>query len=211
MTRLLDPGLETLAQMFSKMGKLARTTVSDALSSFIHRKHMQKKIKANSDVLLELGVEIEGKAVELLARYQPMAKDLRLIKSYIKISYDYSRLGRYAHEITVTEEVFEEREPCDRTFIEEIGSKVLALIDTSLEAVARMDSDLARKLSEKDDEVDDMYHRYLEESLTDRKHSMPCLAGNLFAARHLERIADHCVYMGASVIYAVTAERVVLG
>lgn len=211
MARLLDPGLETLAQMLSKMGKLARTTVSEALDSFLRRKHLHKRVRADSDILLGLGVEIEGKAVELLARYQPMAKDLRLIKSYIKISYDYSRLGRYAYDITETEEVFEEKEPCDRTFIEEMGSKVLALIDTSLEAVARMDSDLARKLSEKDDEVDDMYHRYLEESLTDGKYSMPCLAGNLFVARHLERIADHCVYMGESIIYAVTAERVVLG
>jgi phosphate transport system protein len=210
MPRLLDPGLETLAQMLAKMGKLAKTTVSEAIDSFIHNKHLYEKTKSDSDVLLELGVEIEGKAVELLARYQPLAKDLRLIKSYIKISYDYARLGRYAYDITDTEKVFEAEEGCDRDFIEKMGSKVLELIDRSLESVDEMDEKLARSLREMDDEVDDMYDDYLEGALSDREHSVTCLVGNLFVARHLERIADHCVYMGESIVYAVTAERVVL-
>jgi phosphate transport system protein len=58
------------------------------------------EIREMSDTLMAMADHVEGKAFELIARFQPVASDLRTIKSYMKIAYDFARFGRYALDIS---------------------------------------------------------------------------------------------------------------
>jgi len=100
MSRLIDIGLEHLSRLILKMGNLSEKIVSLSFDCYLKGIDAYEKVQVWSETLVSLSEEAEDKAVELIARYQPVASDLRKINSYMKIAYDLSRYGRYAWDIT---------------------------------------------------------------------------------------------------------------
>jgi phosphate transport system protein len=102
MTRLLDVGLEQLTVMVYKSGEVAENAIGVSICGFINGKDATEAVHELSDILGSMTVDIENKAFELIAKYQPVASDLRIINSYMKIAYDFERYGRYAWDISFT-------------------------------------------------------------------------------------------------------------
>ena len=102
MVRLLDAGLEQLTMMVYKSGEVARSAINLSISAFMNGKDAMDDVRDLSDVISSMTVEIENKAFELIVKYQPVASDLRIINSYMKIAYDFERYGRYAWDISFT-------------------------------------------------------------------------------------------------------------
>src|SRR4030042_6618063 len=102
MTRLLDVGLEQLTVMVCKSGEVAENAINMSIRGFMRSKDATEAVRELSDLLGTMTVEVENKAFELIAKYQPVASDLRIINSYIKIAYDFERYGRYAWDISLT-------------------------------------------------------------------------------------------------------------
>ena len=63
-------------------------------------KTSSKDVHELSEILVDRTVEVEEKAFSLIAKYQPVASDLRIINSYMKVAYDFERYGRYAWDIS---------------------------------------------------------------------------------------------------------------
>ena len=213
MSRLIDIGLEQLSRLIYKMGDLSEKTVSLSFDCYLKGIDSYEKVQVWSETLVSLSEEAEDKAVELIARYQPVASDLRTIKSYMKIAYDLSRYGRYAWDIThIHKRLNIKLNECRFPWmpLEEISGKVLGMVHTSIEAIKKHDVDLAKTLDITEKEVDDMYYRCLERLVKQPPALTRCIVSTLLFIRHLERIADHAAYIGESVIYIVTGERISL-
>jgi phosphate transport system protein len=161
-------------------------------------------------MLVNMSIDIEDKVFELLVRYQPVASDLRMLKSYMKIGYDLERYGRYAWDISFIHKRLVNSKKCIHyQAMEKLSETVLKMVHTSILALKTHDAPLAQTLANDEKEVDDMYFDYLD-LVTTVSNSTESLITNLLVVRYLERIADHATYMGESITYIATGEKVIL-
>ena len=212
MKRLIDAGLEQLASMLFRMGELAQKTVSLSIMNYIEGTHTPKQVKELSDTLSSMADPIEGTVFEIIARFQPVASDLRIVKSYMKICYDFNRYGRYAFDISQIYERIGGTAECDLSFrkiLKDMGVETLKMVDTSIAALKGHDVELARTLSEMEKRVDKLYYSYLDK-LIETSTATGCTISSLLVVRYLERIADHAAYIGESIVYLATGEKTTL-
>lgn len=103
LSRLLDVGLEQLTAIVLKMSEVAEKTVGTSIAGFMDGRDVSEQVRELSEMLVAMTVSVEDKAFELIVKYQPVASDLRIINSYMKIAYDFERYGRYAWDISFTQ------------------------------------------------------------------------------------------------------------
>jgi len=207
MARLLDQGLGKLTNMILDMAQLSEKAVNTAIRAYTEGRDMKDEVFKWSESLRIIEDEVSELAIELIARYQPVALDLRFIKSSMEITYGFSRFGRYALAITDVLHVFGDLSKCDHLTIIKMGEKVTEMIYTSIEAFTKKDVKLARTLQKKDDEVDEMYRDYVERTIKKRRGNLKCFVSATLILRYLERIADHANSIGETVVYILTGER----
>ena len=208
MPRLMDMGLQRLSNAIIDMAELAQESVSKALLAYEKGERITPEAFTRSNKLLTLDSEVEELAVELLARYQPVAGDLRFIKSCLEIAYGFSRFGRYAYDISQVLEIYGDISQCDKSVVHELGDRVIKMIQTSIQSFKTRDTKIARSLREDDDNVDRMYLEYVKELSMSKSPSIKCALASTLVLRYLERIADHAWYIGDSVIYIETGSKV---
>lgn len=213
MSRLIDAGLEQLATMVSRMGELAYRTVSLSLDGYIEDKETCSDVSSLSDTLTAIADEAEDKTFELMARFQPVASDLRALKSYMKITYDFTRYGRYALDVSQVYEKLsglKECEPWIKETIAQMSEKVLSMVRVSVESLRSYDAKLAETLFETEKQVDQMYFKYLDMLVEKAPTTTKCTISSVLVVRYLERIADHATYICESVVYLATGQKVIL-
>ena len=194
------------------MANLSVCSVDSAIESYDKGTGSQQQIFEWSEQLRVLQDEVAELAIELIARYQPVATDLRFIRSCMEISYGFSRFGRYAYDIMDIIGAMGSISNCDKAPVLEMAGLARDMIHMSVKALQTKDKDAAKKLYEMDDTVDALYRRYLRELImpTNRKDMNEmlkeprCYISMLLILRYLERIADHACYMGDSIHYIVT-------
>jgi len=203
----MDMGLERLSNAIVDMAQLAQDSVSKAIQAYEKGDRVGDEAYKRASKLSQLGAEVEELAVDLLARYQPVATDLRFVKSCLEIAYGFSRFGRYALDIAQVLETYGDLSSCDKTVIHNLGTKVTEMIATSIESFEQRNVELARSLRKVDDEVDKIYLKYAGELAKDKAVTVRCALASTLVMRYLERIADHACYIGDSVVYIVTATK----
>jgi phosphate transport system protein len=211
MSRLLDSGLEQLTVKVYKMGEVAEKALSISFSGFMRGRDVSEEVHDISEVLVAMTMEIEDKAFELIVKYQPVASDLRIINSYMKIAYDFERYGRYAWDISLTHKKLSGLENCAPSWgpMEQLVEKVSEMVSKSVRALKDHDVELAKTLAKTEQEVDDIFFTYIDQ-LAASPTETKCAICNLLVARYLERIADHTTYVGESIVYIATGEKVTL-
>ncbi|WXG44611.1 MAG: phosphate signaling complex protein PhoU [Promethearchaeati archaeon SRVP18_Atabeyarchaeia-1] len=210
MSRLIDDGLKQLSNLLGKMGELTEKTVSLSFDVSTRGVDSADRVRVYSETLISSSEEIEEKSTEVIARYQPVASDLRTIRAYMKIAYDLARIGRYAWDISFIYKRFNiSFEECSLPWLPltEMMKEAQKIIQMSVEAITRKDLKLARKIGEIESGIDKMYIDSLNKLVDQAPIKTKCVVANLLFVRHLERIADHAAYIGESVIYLVTGER----
>jgi phosphate transport system protein len=213
MQRLLDKGLEELTTIVFKMGKIAEKSVAISIRGFLENKDTSKDVHELSEILIGMTVEVEEKAFSLIAKYQPVASDLRIINSYMKVSYDFERYGRYAWDISFISTRFNGQSTCDKWIFEYIGKmseKVLQMVTTSINSLKSLDIELVRKMTKTEQGVDDMYIEYLGKLVKEAGITNECTVSSTLVVRYLERIADHSTHIMEAVVYIATGEKVTL-
>ncbi len=211
MVRLLDTGLEQLTTILLRMGEVAEQAVRTSINGFMNGKAVSEDVHELSEMLVTMTVSVEDKAFELIVKYQPVASDLRIINSYMKIAYDFERYGRYAWDISSTQRKFSAREQCvySEDLMEKMVDKSLQMVHTSIQALRDNDGEKAKSLAELEKQVDELYYAYLD-TLSKAPPSTKCLVSNLLVVRYLERIADHATYVGEGIYYVATGKKIIL-
>ena len=212
MTRLLDLGINRISNIISDMANLSISSVDGAIESYEKGTGSQQQIFEWSEQLRVLQDESAELAIELIARYQPVATDLRFIRSCMEISYGFFRFGRYAYDIMDIVGTMGSISDCDKAPVLEMAAMTRDMISMSIKALQIRDKDVAKKLYQMDDTVDALYRKYLRELImpTNRKDMQEmlkeprCYISTLLILRYLERIADHACYIGDSIHYIAT-------
>ncbi len=214
MSRIIDRGLEEQSVLIVRMGELTYETLDLSIHGYLEGRCVQERVRELSDLLVSMAGKVEDKAFELIARFQPVATDLRTIKSYMKIGNDFARYGRYALDICIINDQLSGIEECEswsRDYINEMSEKVLFMVRTSVDALKKQDILLAKTISPTEREIDKMYFDYLNKLNNAEQVNSKCLLSSALMTRYLERIADHAVYVCESIVYIVTGEKVTLG
>jgi phosphate transport system protein len=179
-----------------------------AIEAYSKGERISTQALDNSKRISLLGEEVEELAVELLARYQPVATDLRYIKSVLEISYGFTRFGRYAFDIAQVLEMAGDLSACDKTIIEHLSEHVDNMIRDSILSLKTRDEKLARSLRDRDEEVDRTYRDVTKRLFHTKSTTVECALASTLVLRYLERIADHACHIGDSVIYITTGKKI---
>jgi phosphate transport system protein len=199
--------------MLFRMGELAQKTVSLSIINYLEGTHDYKQVKELSATLSSMADPVEDIAFEIIARFQPVASDLRIIKSYMKICYDFRRYGRYAFDIAQIYERLGGMDDCDLSFrkiSKEMSEETLNMVATSIQALRSHDAEVAKTLSAMEKHVDKLYCNYLDKLIATTS-TTSCTISTLLVVRYLERIADHAIYIGESIVYLAIGEKTTLG
>ncbi|MCX8188838.1 MAG: phosphate uptake regulator PhoU [Nitrososphaeria archaeon] len=207
MVRLMDIGLERLKNIVVEMGDYSAKTVFLAIDSYINDQDLMEQLYISAQEIRKMQEEVSELAVEIIARYQPVASDLRFLKSCIDIAYGFSRFGRYAFDIAQVLRIFGKLTECDKKAVDDAGKHVKEMIKTSIEAFTEKNVEKAKKVKEMDVFIDKIYLNSLKRAAQVKENGIKCIVSEVLILRYLERIADHATYIADSTIYIVTGER----
>jgi len=203
MPRLMDMGLDQLNNLLLDMATLSQQAVSASIDAY-SRGSKGSEVRQMSNRLRSLHRQVSDLSTEMIARYQPVASDLRFLKACLEISYGFFRYGRYALDITSVLDMFGDLSKCDKKFVVDTASKTQEMIRMSVESFARRDLEMARNIPRMDDVVDESYRNNLRQTIERKGGDIKCALSATLILRYLERIADHASYIGESVEYIAT-------
>ena len=204
--RLIDTGLKELKDMSLNMGLYSLASFQKSIDAFVKWKNIKDDLISRSYQLMMKREEINSIAVELIARYQPLASDLRYLKSAMDIAYNFLRIGRYSADIVITIADFEDvRGKCDIGIASNLIKVVENMLNLSVELLEKPDSKKAENIYTLDSIADEEYRKVLEEIMGSR--NLKCGLALALVSRYLERIGDHAYYIGDSVYYYLEGSR----
>jgi phosphate transport system protein len=213
MQKHLQRDMDILKNKLITMGGETEDRVYKATLSIINRdaKMANDVIKADKEID-QIEVEIEEHCLKILALYQPVAKDLRLIIAILKINNDLERIGDLAVNIAERGVFLANHKEFEIFFdIKKMAIKVENMLTSSIDCLVQLDVPLAHRIRAEDDEVDalnrEMYDRAKEVMIQNPEH-INFILHTISAGRHLERIADHATNIAEDVIYLEEAEIV---
>jgi phosphate transport system protein len=213
MSRIIDKGLEEQSVLLVRMAELTYETLELAIRGYLNGRDVNEEVYEMSQTLISMADKVEDTSFQLIARFQPVATDLRTIKSYMKIGNDFARYGRYSLDISTLNNQFNGLKECgvwQQNYIADMSEKVLIMVKVSLDALRKYDVDLAKSITQTENEVDKMYFDFQNLLINDKTANSKCILSSSLMARYLERIADHATYVCESVVYISTGEKIVL-
>ncbi|MDR3559976.1 MAG: phosphate signaling complex protein PhoU [Negativicutes bacterium] len=207
-----DQELQALRQDLLRMGTLVNEAIRDAVQSLAKQDtELAQKVLDGDDVIDKMEEDIEDTCMVLIARQQPLAKDLRIIGTGLKITTDLERMGDHACDIaSVTLKLANQPLIKPLLDIPRMAAMAEKMLDQSLEAYFKLDISLAEKVCKDDDDIDHLYQQVFRELLTfmmEDPNTINQAAQLIFVARYLERIGDHCTNIAEWTIYLVTGQR----
>ncbi len=205
--------LDVLKHRLLAMGGLAEERVRQSVRGLVERQpSILADVIAGDDDLNKFHVEIDDRCFKLLALHQPMAGDLRTIVAVVKINSDLERVGDLAVNIAEAGQRYLTHPPVKRLVdIPRMAAHAQTMLHDALDAFVAGDTELARKVLDRDDVLDDLKSQVFRELLTymlgDPRTIEPGI-DLILVSRHLERIGDHATNLAEDVIFIVAAKDV---
>jgi phosphate transport system protein len=205
--------LQALRNQLLTMGALVEERVHRAVHALVHRREEDAhRIIATDKEINDLQMEIDGRCLKLLATQTPLAVDLRLITSAMKINADLERVGDQAVNIAESVLVLLPQPPLKPLIdIPRMAAIAEKMIRDALDAFVKKDAGLARDVLQRDDQVDDLKDQVFRELLTYMMADPGTIQRALsliLISRNLERIADHATNIAEDVIFITEAKDV---
>ena len=208
-----EADLQALRNQLLTMGGLVEERVHRAVDALIHRREEEaQRIIATDKEVNDLQIDIDNRCLKLLATQTPLAVDLRLITSAMKINADLERVGDQAVNIAENVLVLLPQPPLKPLIdIPRMAETAERMVREALDAFVKGDAELARDVLRRDDEVDGLKDQLFRELLTYMMAdpgTIPRALALLLISRHLERIADHATNIAEDVIFIAEAKDV---
>ena len=209
MERHFDEELKELHKEILKMATMTQEAIHKSIEALKDRQKIEAQGVIDSDNKIdELELVIDEKCIDLIARYQPMAGDLRFIATGMRINAELERIADLA--VDISQRVLElVDKPLLKPLIDIPKLSVVAqnMVHDAIDAFVKKDVGLARKVVLSDEEADKLRNLVQEELINDYMAKDPSTAPRamplLLIARHLERICDHTTNIAEDVIYMV--------
>lgn len=204
--------LDQLADELARMGGLVETQLETAVGAVVRRDvGVVPQVRAREKQVNALRDEIEKRVLRLFALRQPMATDLRMTISALKVATDLERCGDLAKNIAYRAGDLVEFAPLSLLRqVEALGAIVTKQLREVLDALSSGDVEPAIRVWRADDEVDERYNALIRDmlmSMTEDSSLVEPGVHILFVAKNLERIGDHATNVAEAVHFMVTAEQ----
>lgn len=209
-----DEDIGQLRAIITRMGGLCELQISAAVEALVTRNiEAALQVVADDTRIDLLEAEAEALAVKIIALRAPLAGDLREIVAALKIAGVLERMGDYAKNIAKRASALAQAPPIEPVVIvPEMARAVIGMIRDVLDAFVDRDVELARAVSDRDQQVDDFYNSLFRSLLTfmmENPHYITPSTHLLFVAKNLERIGDHATSVAEMVHFAVTGTHIV--
>jgi phosphate transport system protein len=206
--RHFDQELEQLKSKLLAMSALVESAVYRSITAVVQKdRKLAEEVLQSESRVNQMEIEIDDQAISLLALQQPMASDLRLITSALKINTDLERMGDLAVNIAQRALALMD-DPMVQPLIDipHIGGLVQSMVRKALDAFVAKDAELARSVLKSDDAVDNLRTAFFHELISFMQHepgNIPQGLSLLSIVRNLERIADHATNIAEDVLFYV--------
>ena len=214
MPRHFDEELKELHKEILKMGVMTQEGIFKSTECLKNRdKATAREVIDNDNKVDELELAIDEKCIDLIARYQPMASDLRFIATAMKINADLERIADLAVDISQRAlEIIDKpilKPLIDIPKLSEVAQK---MVKDAIDAFVKRDVELARSVVRSDPLADSLRNKVQDELINDyMAHDAKTVdraVPLLLIARYLERICDHATNIAEDVVYMVAAKVV---
>ena len=213
MGRIIEKELNELKDKLLRIGALVETQLDRSIKSLVERDTPLAKVVINADHEVNtLEVEIDEECIRLLALRQPEAGDLRFITTAMKIVTDLERMGDLA--VDISERALElNEEPILKPYIDipRMARAASGMLREALDAFVNKDAEMAWKVLDKDDFVDDLNKQIFRELLTfmiEDPHTISRAIRISYISKYLERVADHATNIAEMVVYFVEGKMI---
>lgn len=208
MRNRFDEQLYELNRELIEMGAMCEDAIASAVKALTTGDmELAGRVKTNSSAIDQMERDIEGRCMKLLLHQQPVARDLRLISAALKMITDMERIGDQAEDIAEIVTFLNGRTMEGMELIEEMARETIEMVTASVDAFVKKDVELAQKVIEQDDIVDDYFSRVkcgiitlITENHADGEFALDLL----MISKYFERIGDHATNIAEWVIYSVT-------
>jgi phosphate transport system protein len=206
--RHFDRDIEHLKELLLRMGAMVEDAISDSIRALLERDSaVAERVIATDDAIDQMELEIDQHTVELIAKMQPAAVDLRFVATAMKITPELERIADLA--VDVCERAVElNREPLLKPLIDipRLARMTQDMVRQSLDAFVRRDASLARQVIARDDEVDMLTEQSFRELLTymlEDSRNISRAIRLTFVGKYFERMADAATNICEMVVYLV--------
>jgi len=214
MERHFDEELRELHKDILKMAVLAQEAIYKSVEALKNRDKVGAEEVINTDNRIdELELAIDEKCIDLIARHQPLASDLRFITTGMKINAELERIADLA--VDIAQRVLELADkPLLKPLIDipKLSTIAQNMVRDAIDSFVKKDVGLAKKVVLSDSEADKLRNLVQDELINDYMARDAKTADRavplLLIARHLERICDHTTNIAEDVIYMVEAKVV---
>ena len=205
--------LDKVRQNLLTMGSLVEQATRQAIIAVTERRSDLVTTVLNGDRKIDAYEnDIDHECHRILALFQPVAKDLRLIITVLKVNKELERMGDHAKGIARCVEALSKHDQLQcESKLTTLSDQVLTMVHDALDATVREDAELAEKVRQADDEVDagcdDLFAR-VQEKMIDGGEIVGAGVALITVARNLERIGDLATNIAKDVIFLVKGTTV---
>jgi len=207
-----DRELDLLNNELIEMGSLVEKSIENVTQALINRDRELAKVVIKADEEIDmLENNIESRCLKLILQQHPVAGDLRLISSILKMITDLERIGDQAQDIgEIILTLSQEDTIKDLIHLSQMAKATTKMVRESIDAFVNRDMDLANQVIEYDDVVDDLFVIIKDELISLVRDDV----GNgeqsidfLMIAKYFERIGDHAQNIAEWVVFSITGEH----
>jgi phosphate transport system protein len=190
--------LQLLKENLVEMGQLIENAIEKTLKAFeVQDEELSREVIEEDRNVNDMEKTIEARCLSLILKQQPVARDLRIVTTALKVVTDMERIGDHAADIAELI-IREKRDPVYNLVkhIPEMGTVAKKMVHDAVHAFTMVDIDEAREIMKRDDIVDELFDRVKEEVAAllraSNEHVDQCV-DILMIAKYFERIGDHAV------------------
>ena len=208
MRNRFDEQLFELNREIIEMGAMCEEAIASAAKALTTGDMtLAANVCNNSSAIDQMERDIEGRCMKLLLHQQPVARDLRQISAALKMITDMERIGDQAEDIAEIVTFLNGRTMEGVELIEEMAREIIEMVTASVDAFVKKDVELAKKVIEQDDIVDNYFSRVkcgIISLITENHADGEFALDLLMISKYFERIGDHATNIAEWVIYSVT-------
>lgn len=204
--------LENLKQKVADMAERAELSYDRLIVAIRgNDRETLKQLLDNDRQMIDMQRSIEAKCLTLLTKQQPVARDLRLVSSALKVVTDIERVGDHVSDIA---ELYLRMgniyaDGCYEQLLDEMLEEAKSMLLEGVEAFVNGDEEMAKKVIAHDDVVDDAFNKMKEmmmRAIRNQDLDADKVVDYLMVAKYLEKIGDHAVNIGEWAIFLVTGD-----
>ncbi len=208
-----DEDLDALNSLVSKMGGMVVSQLRGVMDALAHNHDILDNLIENDAEIDRLEDDINAKVVEIIAVRSPIAKDLRIVLSAVKIAQMLERIGDYAGNIAARGKYIIGSKQSDIVMeeLQKIGHLAHEMMVDVVDALKHSDPDKARKVWKGDVELDRLYNTINRQFI--KQMDAGALSGEMgshcfLALKHIERIGDHATGIAEQIYFRIHGEGI---